>query len=88
MTTFAEHYVPSGPRVKVGGVEYEISYGDGVQSVRMWDEVFVGPVYVWRCVDVPEYTAPKHVSDECNRVIDLQYEIESAERAAGWDPNP
>jgi hypothetical protein len=89
MTTFAEHYVPRGPRVTINGVQYEITYGDGWALERDWNGVLVTyPVYVWRSVDEPDYTAPKHVSDACNERYALAYDFEQAERAAGRDPNP
>lgn len=72
------------PRVKVNGVEYTIRYGNGWARERTSWGVEICPVYVWCAVLDPEYSAPKHVSDKCNRVYELGCEIAEAERRAGW----
>lgn len=79
------HVDEDAPTVKVNGVEWAIRYGEGLTLERTpWGTREWCPVYVWCAVAWPEFTAPKHVSDECNRAYELGCEVATAERAAGW----
>lgn len=75
------------PTVTVNGVTYAYVMGDGHAP---WDPEwnYWGPAYVWVAVCDPEYVAPLHVSHACDAAYELDLEVEAAECAAGWDPNP
>ena len=81
----------NNPLVRLSDVAYVLDYGEGMTKPLCHTFGMVPvrePVYVWRCLEDLNYTAPYHVSEACWERLALSTEVAAAERAAGWDPNP
>lgn len=96
MQRFATHgidrddrdWLRGNPHAWNNDVQYVLDMGDGFTVLHMPWGLEEGPVWVWRCVEDLDYTAPKHVSDALDQQYEFTQELEAAERRAGWDARP
>lgn len=86
-----QHMLRNNPTIVLNDVRYVMDYGKGFTKplfTIFCDVPVKEPVYVWRCWDMLDYTAPPHAANHLWELLDIVEEMAMAEVAAGWDPNP
>jgi hypothetical protein len=81
-----QHLLRHNPDVYLNGVRYVLDYGEGstFSHFTLGGVPVYEPIYVWKCWEWLEYTAPAHVAAKLDERFELGEIMRAAERAAGW----